>query len=167
MNRVEWPPSWLIRGNLRGHNGSLPDKAAAAAEGDNKFVRREYHGGTYKTVMHEQQQEGDPTPHGVPPGYEHPMNLSRLIIEGAPRALPVSQKITHGPAQDRAKAFAHGSVETFLVQNALDGFKDRRLEGRRYRGTDNVSDLEGRQQPYDIAGWQRDVKTTPDGLLSL
>jgi hypothetical protein len=152
MNRVEWPPSWLIQGNQRGHNGSLPDKAAAAAERDNKFVRREYHGGMYSIspLTGKDRHAGDKTPHGVPPGYEHPMNLSSLIIEGAPRALPVSQRITRGPAQDRAKAFAQGSVETFLVQNALDGFRDRRGETR-----------------PRVKGWQSDVRTTPDGIIAL
>jgi hypothetical protein len=151
----------LIQGNLRGHNGSLPDKAAAAAERDNKIVRREHHGGTYDItpLTGKDRHAGDKTPHGVPAEYAHPQSLKDLIIEGAPRALPVTQEIAHGPAQDRARAFAHGSVETFLVQNALDGFKDRRLEGRRYRGTDNVSDLDGPQQPYDIAGWQADINT--------
>jgi hypothetical protein len=116
----------------------------------------------------EDRHAGDKTPHGVPPGYEHPMNLSSLIIEGAPRILPVTQEIEHGPEQSRNAAFAQGTAEEFLVLHCLHtGFRDRRLEGRRYRGTDNVSDLEGRQVPYDIAGWQRDVKTTPDGLISL
>jgi hypothetical protein len=120
----------LIQGNLRGHNGSLPDKAAAAADRDNKFVRREYHGGAYSVtpLTGKDRHAGDKTPHGVPPGYEHPMDLTDLIIEGAPRALPVSQAIQHGPAQDRARAFAQGTAEEFLVQNALNGFNDRRTE---------------------------------------
>jgi hypothetical protein len=44
------------------------------------------------------------------------------------------------------------------VYDALYIFKDRRLDGRRIRPTDNVEDLFGNpQEPYDIKAWQRDV----------
>jgi hypothetical protein len=147
--RIEfWPPSWMIQGNQRGHNGSLPPSAKTAAERDNKLVRREYHGATHSitTGMH-----GDRTPHGVPPGYEHPQSLTGLIIEGAPRALPVSQAIQRGPERSRGEAFTQGAAEEFLVLHCLHGgFRDRRGETR-----------------PRVKGWQSEVRTTPDGIIAL
>jgi hypothetical protein len=72
----------------------------------------------------------------------------------------VTQEITHGPEQSRNAAFAQGTAEEFLVLHCLHtGFRDRRIEGRRYRQTDNVSELDGPQQPYEIAGLQSEHNT--------
>jgi hypothetical protein len=143
-NRDDWAER-----HLENTAFGVPPERPRAREQQTKrpelVARHEWHGAAYEMVTHQQRQEGDPTPHGVPPQYTHPMNLTGMIVGGAPRALPVTQAITHGPAQDRAKAFAQGSAEEFLLGN--ENFRDRRVDGRRYRGTWNG---EGRQEPYDI-----------------
>ena len=125
-------------------------------------ARHEVHGATYKTVMHEQTQSGDPLrfpPHGVPPQYAHPMNLRSLISEDAVRALPVSQEIEHGPSQSRTAEFASAAEEDYVMRQAgflvhhhyaTVGFRDRRSDGRRFRPTDNTEDMYGPQEPYNI-----------------
>jgi hypothetical protein len=125
-------------------------------------ARHELHGATYKTVMHEQTQSGDPLrfpPHGVPPQYAHPMNLRSLISEDAVRALPVSQEIEHGPSQSRTAEFASAAEEDYVMRQAgflvhhhyaTVGFRDRRSDGRRFRPTDNTEDMYGPQEPYNI-----------------
>jgi hypothetical protein len=96
------------------------------------------------------------------------MDLTDLIIEDAPRALPVSQEIQHGPEQSRTAEFASAAEEDYVMRQAgflvhqhyaTVGFRDRRSDGRRYRGTDNTEDMYGPQQPYAIEGWQADHNT--------
>lgn len=170
-NRVGfWPPPWMIEGLRSGHNGTLTPSERAADERDSVSVRREYHGATYAVtpLTGKDRHSGDRTPHGVPPEYAHPMDLTSLIVEDAPRALPVTQEIQHGPEQSRSTEFARGSAddEEHIMRHAAllvhayyatVGFKDRRIEGRRFRQTNNVEEMDGPQQPYDIAGWQRDI----------
>jgi hypothetical protein len=70
---------------------------------DNYYARRERHGPSYHIVPSERDpaEDGTSAPHGVPDGYEHPLNLRGLNIEGAPRALPVSQQLQDGPERNR------------------------------------------------------------------
>jgi hypothetical protein len=121
------------------------------ADRENECVRIEVHGPAYKMIMSDQRQEGEPRPHGVPLEYGRPSLVE--IIAGAPSALPVSQRVDHGPAEARSEAFAEGSQDLDSArQHARDlgamhrtyglgpeagmgpwSFRDRRKTGRRYR----------------------------------
>jgi hypothetical protein len=106
-------------------------------------------------------QSGDPQrhPHGVP------ANLGPAlipIIAGAPRALSVSQRVEHGAIESRSERFADAVNGALDVNDALAAdflwrtWSDRRHEGRRYRGTDFIRDLDGPQEPYE-KGHQADI----------
>jgi hypothetical protein len=76
--------------------------------------------------------------------------------------MPVSQAIEHahkGDERHREQEFERAVQQAVELGSlhAILGFRDRRFSGRRYRPTDNVEELLGRQEPYDIKGWQRDV----------
>jgi hypothetical protein len=120
---------------------------------------KEWHGPSYQMLMSDQRQEGDPgkVPPGLPPGYRRPMSVMDLIVAGAPRVLPVSQAITHGPEQSRGAEFdeaVQAAADLGALHFAL-GFRDRRYEGGRHRPTDNVEDLTPQEPPQ--RGWQADV----------
>jgi hypothetical protein len=70
--------------------------------------------------------------------------------------MPVSQRIEHGPEQSRSREFEREAA-ALAVGYGLMGFKDRRIEGRRYRGTDWVSELDGPQESNRVAGRQADI----------
>ena len=92
-----------------------------------------------------------------PPAFEHPLDRLDLIIAGAPRVLPVSQAIPHGPLPSRSAEFAADVPEEVvcgLVDSAV-GFYDRRFEGRRHRSGALFED-EARR-PYDNGGSQADI----------
>jgi hypothetical protein len=134
------------------------------ANRDQEYVRKEWHGATLKMGMSDQRQEGDPSKDlpDVPPDH----GLRPRILAGAPRALPVSQRISHGPEQSREEAFTEGTdlsdeqmrggrskqaAHNLAKYYGQLGFRDRRLEGRRYRPTDFISELDGPQAPYPPA----------------
>jgi hypothetical protein len=117
-----------------------------ASRGPQGGSRTEWHGSPLRMVMHEPKQTGvTRSPHGVPPGYEHPLPLGPDVLEpGGPRILPVSQKIEYGPEKSREEEFerAVGAGLNYMASYFGDAiFKDRRLEGRRYRETDTVDEL--------------------------
>src|SRR5262249_48651681 len=127
-------------------------------------------GPTYEIQESEQRHAGQPPPHGVPVPYDCPSLID--LLPAAPRALPVSQDIEHGSEESRDAAFWLG------IQQAADMgemhrtfglgrigvrpwiWRDRRISGRRYRETNNVEDLLGPQEPYDIRDvpWERFVR---------
>jgi hypothetical protein len=124
-------------------------------------VTGEYVGGAYEMVMHEQRQEGDVLkPHGVPPACVHPQPLGRDVLDpGGPRVLPVSQRAEHGSQLSRQEEFERGLRQdgaTMAWSYGELGFHDRRIDGRRYRGT-NSDELLGPQRPYKTKGWQADI----------
>jgi hypothetical protein len=162
LNDPDWngKPGQAER-RLEGQNFGLPvERERRQSKSVEPSARNEVMGARYETEPSRQRQEGDPTPHGVG-AYAHPMWLGSLMIEGAPRALPVTQQIEHGPVQSRSAEFDQAVLDAAdlgRVHRAL-GFRDRRFYGRRYRPTDNEDELNGRQPPYDTQGWQRDVNT--------
>lgn len=132
----------------------LPGSSTMArrAERDAAQVRKEVTGPTYQMVLSDQRQEAEP--HGVPPGYEHPLDLRGFIIAGGPRVLPVSQEIEHGPQPSRSEEFEQ-AMQTVANLGALHraiGFKDRRFYGRRYRPTDDIEELEGHRSRISKGG---------------
>jgi len=134
------------------------------ADRDNHFVRREMMGPTYQMVQSDQHQEGEPGQIALrePPGYEHPQRLSGWLLDpGGPRAWPVSQRVEHGDQQRREEAFQEavlrGLAAAVSEYHSLVMFRDRRLEGRRYRETNNIDDLLGPQESNRVQGWQADV----------
>jgi hypothetical protein len=75
-----------------------------------------------------------------------------VLDPGGPRILPVTQQVQHGPQQSREDEFEQAIREGVADMATYYGtfiFRDRRLEGPRYRQTSNVSELvDGPQQPY-------------------
>jgi hypothetical protein len=138
-----------------------------AAERDAAQARKEWHGGTYGIeVWSDGRHDGEPQQRQLalrePAGYQHPQHMGNDVIDpGGPRILPVSQKVTHRPQQSRQEGFSDAALRSIAVDvhafHSEMNFRDRRIEGRRYRPTNNVDDLFGPQEPYDIKGWQRDV----------
>jgi hypothetical protein len=123
-------------------------------------------------VPSDQTHEGDPQrhSHGVP--VDLPPSMVE-IIAGAPRALPVSQRIQHGNEESRMEAFqrdldeALGNVYDLAVFHRQVGlgsdvglrpwvFRDRRVSGRRYRGT-YEGDPDTPQEPYPSAPHCADI----------
>jgi hypothetical protein len=122
-------------------------------------------GPTYQIQASGQTHDGDPTQHVVrqlalrePPDYARPQPLGSDVLEpGGPRVMPVSQRIEHGPEHSRSREFQRGSGAALAVGYGLMGFKDRRIEGRRYRGTNWISELDGPQESNRVSGWQSEV----------
>jgi hypothetical protein len=119
-------------------------------------------GPMYEIESSQQRQTGDPMQQIVeqlslrePPGYEHPQRLGSDVLQpGGPRVLPVSQKIQHGPEQSCSEAFDREAREAAAVLHTafgMLGWRDRRFEGRRFRPTDLVAELDGPQEPYPAA----------------
>ncbi len=127
-------------------------KRQEQANRDAYHAQRGWHGPTYQMVTHHQTQEGDAAkPHGVPPGYEHPEPLGGDLLDpGGPRILPVTQQVQHGPDQSRAEAFDREAAAGMAEFYGVLGFKDRRAFGRRHRATDDIRDLDGPQEPYEV-----------------
>jgi hypothetical protein len=148
-----WPPRWLMAGPRKGHNGSQRGRVEPTAT-------NEWHGATYQMVLSDQQQAGDPlSPHGVPPGYEHPQPLGPDVLDpGGPRILPVSQEVQHGPELSRSAEFdaAMREAAELGAYHASIGFYDRRFEGRRHRAGYLYEDPE---PAPPRGGWQRDYNT--------
>jgi hypothetical protein len=48
----------------------------------------------------------------------------------------------------REEAFARDAAADLAALHTVLGFKDRRQEGRRYRPTDWISELDGPRKPY-------------------
>jgi hypothetical protein len=131
------------------------------ANQDNYFTRSEMHGPTYRLEMSEQRQEGDPQQIALrePSPYEHPEKLGTDVLEpGGPRVLPVSQMATHGPQLGRSDAFVMDDpVDLALLYTAI-GWKDRRVEKRRYSYTNWQREAEEGPQPSNrVTGLQTDL----------
>ena len=73
-----------------------------------------------------------------------------MIIGGAPQALPVTQRVEHGPDQSRAEAFEREAAADLAAYHGFYNWHDRRAEGRRYRNTNWVDELHGPQEPYPV-----------------
>ena len=120
----------------------------------------EVHGATYSVtpLSGDDRHAGDPTPHGVPPEYSRPRSVLDLIVAGAPRALPVTQEIPHGPDQSRSAEFDAALQEAadLGAYHGAIGFYDRRYEGRRHRAGHLYEAL---REPPTRGGWQREVNT--------
>jgi hypothetical protein len=128
-------------------------------------------------VVSDQYHEADPQRQIVlrePIDYLHLEPLGPDVLDpGGPRVLPVSQAVQHGPQESREAEFEQGSRDSFSGPpyfledfdeefehdirgiahdvarfHALTGFNDRRIEGRRHRSIDNVTELLGQQRPY-------------------
>jgi hypothetical protein len=112
---------------------------------------KEWKGAGHRMAQSEQKQTGDPQQIALrePPGYQHPRSVMDLIVAAAPRALPVSQEIEHGPDQSQSRSLEFEEA----WQDAI-GYYDRRPEGRRYRNTYLGA---GPQEPPPRGGWQADV----------
>jgi hypothetical protein len=82
------------------------DSTQQRADRDQAQVRKETHGPTYELLASDQKQTGEPRPHGVPAEYGRPSLVE--ILAGAPRALPVSRALEHGPEESRSEAFDEG-----------------------------------------------------------
>jgi len=144
----------------------IPGRAATQrrAQRDQDFVRREMMGPTYEIEQSDQHQEGEPGQMALrePAGYEHPQHLSGWLLDsGGPRVWPVSQRVSYGSEQSREEAFQdavlRGLAAAVSDYHSQVMFRDRRIEGRRYRRTNNIEDLLGPQEPHDTKGWQDDV----------
>jgi hypothetical protein len=149
--------SALVRAVVRNRHDGEPPSGRPTPD-----PSREFHGATHTITAG--IRGDDPAyypPHGLPPQYQRPMSVMDLIVAGAPRALPVTQEIPHGPEQSRSAEFDAARQEAADLghYHYAIGFRDRRFYGRRWRKTDNESELQGPQQPYDIKGLQRDVNT--------
>jgi hypothetical protein len=129
-----------------------------AADRDAAQVRKEVHGPSYQMVPSDQVQKGDPQrhPHGVPPEYDRPSMVD--IIAGAPRALPISQRIQHGSDESRVEAFqqdldeALGQVYDLAVFHREVGLgSDVGLRPWVYR------ERRGETRPARVSGWQREI----------
>jgi hypothetical protein len=140
--------------------GLPPTRERPKAKKPESAARHEVHGAVYAVtpLSGEDRHAGDPTPHGVPPEYAHPLDLASLIIEGAPRALPVTQEIEHGQQRSRAEEFDDAAIEAAELGawHATLGYYDRRYEGRRHRSGFRY---QAPQEPPTRGGWQRDVNT--------
>jgi hypothetical protein len=128
--------------------GLVDRRTLRGADRDYDQAQREVHGPTYQIQPSEQRQEGDPL-HGIiqqivlpePPEYQHPRPLGRDVGMSREEAFEQAQR-----AAAAETAFLYG----------LSGFKDRRYEGRRFRGTDWITELDGPQESNRVSGWQRD-----------
>jgi hypothetical protein len=73
----------------------------------------------------------------LPEQYRHAGDAAaRLIIPGAPRALPVTQAVSHGPEPSRSETFdeaAERLAGDLPTLHSTAGFIDRRLFGRKHR----------------------------------
>jgi hypothetical protein len=122
-------------------------------------------GPTYEIQASTQRHAGDPTQHVVkqialrePEAYAHPQPLRGDVLwPGGPRVLPVSQQIEHGPEQSRSREFERGSAAALAAGYGLLAWKDRRIEGRRYRRTNWLSELSGPQASNRVTGRQADL----------
>jgi hypothetical protein len=130
----------------------------------NEDVSHEVLGASYEFVMSEGRHAGDPIkrPQGVPAAWAHPQRLGPDVLQpGGPRILPVSQEVEHRPEQSREEAFWAWALRqdgATLAEFYGDlGFRDRRVSGRRYRGTENVDELFAPQESNRVKGWQRDL----------
>src|SRR5215469_16913263 len=130
-------PSWGGEDDVRKLQG---------AERDAHYSRQEVPGPTYELVMSDQHHEGEPRPHGVPPDFDRPSLVD--LLPSAPRTLSVSQRVEHGPQEDRDEAFwlgveqagDLGELHAFAGLGPETGlrpwvFRDRRIAGRRHRPT--------------------------------
>jgi hypothetical protein len=123
------------------------------AERDGYYSRGELPGPTYEIRESTQTQEGDPynRPYGVLPEFDRPSLVD--LLPAAPRTLPVSQDVEHGPEQDRDEAFWLGirQASDLGTMHRITGlgpdtglrpwvFRDRRVSGRRHRPTFNGDD---------------------------
>jgi hypothetical protein len=138
------------------------------AERDGYDARREVHGATHEILPSLQRQEGDASygQHGVPEEFDRPSMVD--LLPSAPRMLPVSQDVEHGPAEDRDAAFwlaiqqahdlgaMHGACGLGLeVALGPSVFRDRRFWGRRHRP--GFDDAEA-SQPYAPADAPADME---------
>ena len=140
---------------------------------------REWHGPTYTMAPSDQHHAGDPMRQIAlrqPDPYQHPEHLGRDVLDpGGPRILPVSQRIQPGDEPSQEQEFEQGQsalggppwfLEDFDDEFEHDvrgiahgysnyvgyfGFNDRRIEGRRHRPIDNVTEILGQQRPYPPA----------------
>jgi hypothetical protein len=139
--------------------GTTQPPRGPGGRSDDYFTRREVHGPAYSMVISDQRQEGDPEQQLAlrePPRYRRPMSVMDLVVAGAPRVLPVSQNLTHGPERDRDEEFWQGmqaAADLGHFHSAI-GFHDRRWEGRRHR---SGYMYEEPQQPPQRGGLQADI----------
>jgi hypothetical protein len=123
-----------------------------AADRDWHYAHQEIPRPTYQMIMSNQMHEDEPRhPHGVPPGLR-PSLIE--ILAGAPRVLPVSQEVEHGPEQSRSEEFQRGfqqasdlgRMHAFAGLGSEPGLRPWVYRSRR-----------GEPKPCRVKGWQVDV----------